>query len=80
MIIRLCQEHLAKSKEAYVPHFIWALLAGLRLIWAGIASIIHGCVPGFFQGTAAKTVIDLYHKRLVGHPNKEYQDYIDSKK
>lgn len=80
MIIRLCREHLAKSKEDYIPHFVWALLAGFRLIWAGIASIIHGFIPGFFPGTAAKTVIDLYHKRLVDHPNKEYQDYINTKK
>ena len=74
------KEHLDKSKENYFSHFVWALLAGLRLIWAGIASIIHGFVPGWFPGTAAKTVIDLYHQRLVGHPNKEYRDYIDSKK
>ena len=74
------KEHLDKSQENYFSHFLWALLAGLRLIWAGIASIIHGFVPGWFPGTAAKTVIDLYHQRLVGHPNKEYQDYINSKK
>lgn len=74
------RKHLDKSKEHYTSHAVWAWLAGFRLIWAGIASIIHGIVPGWFPGTAAKTVIDLYHQRLVGHPNKEYQDYIDSKK
>jgi hypothetical protein len=70
------KEHLDKSKENYFSHIVWATLAGLRLIWCGIASIIHGIVPALFPGTAAKTVIDLYHKRLVNHPNKEYQDYI----
>lgn len=73
-------EHLKKSKETYFPHFIWAFLSGLSLIWAGIASIIHGFVPAIFSGTAAKTVIDLYHRRLTDHPNKEYQDYINSYK
>ena len=63
-----------------MPHFIWAVLAGFRLLYAGIASIVHGFVPAFFPGAAAKTVIDLYHKRLVDHPNREYQDYINSKK
>ena len=29
-----------------------------------------------FPGTAAKTVIDLYHERLVDHPNKDYEEYI----
>ena len=69
------KNHLNKSKEAYLSHLIWAVTAGIRMIWAGIASIIHGLIPGFFQGTAAKTVIDMYHQRLVDHPNKEYQDY-----
>lgn len=79
-MIKKSKEHLEKSQESYGSHFIWAKIAGLRLIWAGIASIIHGLVPAFFPGTAAKTVIFLYHKRLLDHPNTEYQDYIDSLK
>lgn len=73
------KEHLKKSQENYYSHACWALLAGLRLILAGIASLIHALIPGYFQGTAAKTVIDLYHKRLVNHPNVEYQNYIKTK-
>lgn len=73
-------EHLKKSKETYIPHFYWAFSSGLSLMWSGVASIIHGFVPALFPGTAAKTVIDLYHKRLMDHPNKEYQDYINSYK
>jgi hypothetical protein len=79
-MIKKSKEHLEKSQESYGSHFVWAKIAGLRLIWAGIASIIHGLIPAFFPGTAAKTVIFLYHKRLLDHPNKEYQDYIDSLK
>jgi hypothetical protein len=79
-MIKKSNEHLVKSQEGYMSHFVWAELSGLRLIWAGIASLIHGLVPGMFPGTAAITVIDLYHKRLVNHPNTDYQDYIDSKK
>jgi hypothetical protein len=71
--------HLEKSNETYTSHLLWAILAGFKLIWSGIASIVHGIVPGIFTGTAAKTVIDLYHQRLVDHPNKEYQDYIKQK-
>ncbi len=71
------KEHLTKSKETYFSHLIWAILAGFRLLWAAVASFIHGFFPNLFPGTAAKTVIDLYHKRLVNHPNKEYQNYID---
>ena len=71
-------EHLNKSQEGYVSHLVWAEMSGLRLILAGLASIVHGLVPGLFPGTAAMTVIDLYHKRLIDHPNNEYQNYINS--
>lgn len=77
MLVRKSKEHLGKSQENYFSHFKWAIVSGLRLIWAGLASIVHGIVPGFFPGTAAKTVIFLYHKRLVNHPNSEYKDYIN---
>ena len=71
------KKHLEKSQERYFSHFIWANYAGIKMILVGCTSIIHGIVPAWFQGTAAKTVIDFYHKRLVNHPNKEYQEYIN---
>lgn len=70
--------HLEKSQEKYFSHMIWAITSGFKLIWAGISSLLHAIVPGWFPGTAAKTIIDLYHQRLVDHPNSEYQDYIKS--
>lgn len=68
--------HLKSSEETYVNHLLWASYAGFKMIFVGISSIIHGIVPAFFTGTAAKTIIDFYHKRLINHPNKEYADYI----
>jgi hypothetical protein len=72
------REHLEKSKETYLSHLLFAILAGFKLLVAALASFIHGFFPNLFPGTAAKTVIDLYHKRLVNHPNKDYQTYINS--
>jgi hypothetical protein len=72
------KEHLEKSKETYLSHLLFAILAGFKLLVAALASFIHGFFPNLFPGTAAKTVIDLYHKRLVNHPNKDYQTYINS--
>jgi hypothetical protein len=74
------KEHLKKSKETYSRHLIWATYAGIKMIIVGCSSIVHGIIPAFFQGTAAKTVIDFYHKRLVNHPNNEYQNYINQYK
>ena len=74
------KKHLAKSKETWGRHCVFAFFAGLKLIYSGIASIIHGLVPAFFEGTAAITVIKLYHRRLVNHPNPDYAEYIDNER
>ena len=69
-------QHLKDSQTTYGVHSKWAFSAGFRLIWAGIASLVHAIHPNFFPGTAAKTVIDLYYTRLHNHPNKIYKKYI----
>lgn len=73
-------KHLTKSKVTYLQHIAWAFVAGFRLIYAGIASIIHGLIPSLFDGVPAKTVIDIYHKHLLNHPNSDYQELINSYK
>ena len=70
------KKHLEKSKVTYPGHLIWAVVAGFRLIYAGICSIIHGLIPTLFDGQAPKTIIDIYHSHLVNHPNDEYKDMI----
>lgn len=77
-MIKKSIKHLEKSQEGYVSHFIWAEFSGFKLIIAGLASLIHGLIPGLFPGIAARTVIDLYHQRLINHPNDEYQNYINN--
>lgn len=73
-------KHLEKSQETYVSHGKFAFRAGFKLLKAGLASFIHALIPGYFPGTAAKTVIDLYHERLVNHPNTDYKEYIANKR
>ena len=73
-------QHLKDSNTTYLNHSRWAFWAGIRLIWAGICSIIHAVHPNFFPGTAAKTVIDLYYSRLYNHPNSLYKEYIKEKR
>jgi len=70
-------KHLEDSQESYWSHCWWAVTAGGQMILAGILSIVHGLVPALFPFKSAKTVIDLYYKRLHNHKNKSYQDYID---
>lgn len=74
------KEHLTISKVTYFKHLIWAVVAGVRLIYAGITSIIHGVVPTLFNGTAPKQVIDIYHNHLEDHPNPDYKEMIKNAK
>lgn len=38
-------EHLKSRNIGYIPHFIFAFKAGMVLILAGLASIIHAFLP-----------------------------------
>jgi hypothetical protein len=73
-------KHLSKSNVTYFEHLRWALFAGVRLIYSGFASIIHGINPRLFDGTAPKTIIDIYHSHLVNHPNDDYKEMIKEAK
>ncbi len=73
-------KHLSKSNVTYTQHFVWAFVAGIRLIYSGFASILHGINPKLFDGTAPKTIIDIYHSHLVNHPNDDYKEMIKEAK
>ena len=73
-------KHLTTSKVTYTAHLVWAVVAGVRLIYAGISSIIHGIIPTLFDGVAPKTIIDIYHKHLEDHPNPDYKEMINNVK
>ena len=74
------EKHLSTSKVTYLEHLVWAVVAGVRLIYAGITSIIHGVVPSLFDGTAPKQIIDIYHSHLEDHPNPQYKEMIQDAK
>ena len=71
------RDHLIDSQITYFEHCGFALHAGIKLLAAGAASLIHAIVPQWFPGTAAFTVIDLYKKRLENHPNPIYKSKIN---
>ena len=73
-------DHLNTSKVTYFEHLRWATVAGIRLIYAGITSIIHGVVPSLFDGAAPKQIIDIYHGHLEDHPNPSYKEMINNAK
>jgi hypothetical protein len=43
-------KHLKSRNIQYIPHFKFAVGAGVVLVLAGIASIIHAILPDTFTG------------------------------
>jgi hypothetical protein len=52
-------QHLRQTNQQYWPHFKWAVYAGVLLLYAGLASIIHAIIPPLFPGTSERIVRDL---------------------
>lgn len=59
VIRKIFCQHLEERNKRYWPHFAWAVYAGVLLIYAGIASIIHAIIPPLFSGTSERIVRDL---------------------
>ena len=49
-------DHPRSVGESYGEHFTVALGFGLRLIGAGLACLVHACVPGWFTRTGSRAV------------------------
>ena len=71
------KQHLISSKTTYFEHNKFALYAGVLLLYAGFASIVHALLPNLFPSTAARIVAKLYNKRLKNHPNPDYIKMLD---
>lgn len=52
-IWRAFTEHPASVGESYVGHFMQATGFGLRMIFAGIACVLHGLFPFLFVTTGS---------------------------
>ncbi len=54
-----CKNHLDSVHESYFQHLSFAACFGLRMIGGGMAAIIHGFCPAFFDSKGSKTVFAL---------------------
>jgi hypothetical protein len=57
---RLLTAHPASIGESYAEHLGHATGAGMRLIVAGIACLIHALLPFLFVDTASRTINRLH--------------------
>lgn len=61
----LFTEHPATVGETYTQHLGHALGFGLRMVFAGIACMIHALVPALFVRTGSETVATLYDRMVL---------------
>ncbi|QLC23907.1 hypothetical protein HFP57_01905 [Parasphingopyxis algicola] len=71
--MKLFTNHPNSVGESYLEHMGMAFGFGFRLIWSGIACILHGLFPFLFVSTGSKTVGDL-HDRMIANRNRRSSD------
>lgn len=69
MMKRAFTEHPASVGETYTQHMGMAFGFGGKMVFAGIACLIHGIFPFLFKCTGRKCIEDLHHK-MVTHRNQ----------
>lgn len=62
---RLFIDHPASVGETYGQHFLHAIGFAGRMLWGGIACLIHAFVPGFCCTTGSQLIGELHDKMIV---------------
>ena len=55
-----CRHHLDTVHEGYFKHLLFALRFGACMVGGGLAAIIHGLCPAFFEHTGSRTLFRLH--------------------
>lgn len=63
---RLFTDHPASVNETYGQHLVAASCFGWRMVFAGLACLIHGLLPFLFISTGSNTIRAL-HERMVAN-------------
>lgn len=64
-LIRAFTEHPASVGESYGEHLGRALCFGTRMIFAGIACVVHGVLPFLFVRTGSQAISELNDRLVV---------------
>jgi len=64
-IIRTFTEHPASVGESYTEHLLRALYFGTRMMFAGIACLVHGVLPFLFVRTGSRAIAELNDRMVV---------------
>ena len=64
-LIRAFTEHPASVGETYTEHLVRALCFGTRMVFAGIACLVHGVLPFLFVRTGSRAIAELNDRMVV---------------
>ena len=71
-LIRAFSEHPASVGESYSEHLFRAVYFGTRMVFAGVACLVHGLLPFLFVRTGSRAIAELNDRmvanRRVGLP------------
>jgi len=64
-LIRTFTEHPASVGESYTEHLFRAMYFGTRMMFAGIACLVHGVLPFLFVRTGSRAIAELNDRMVV---------------
>jgi Family of unknown function (DUF6356) len=64
-LIRAFTEHPASVGESYAEHLGRALCFGTRMIFAGLACLVHGVLPFLFVRTGSQAISELNNRMIL---------------
>jgi hypothetical protein len=64
-LIRAFTEHPASVGESYTEHLFRAACFGTRMVFAGVACLVHGVLPFLFVRTGSRAIAELNDRMVV---------------
>jgi hypothetical protein len=64
-LIRAFTDHPASVGESYGVHLLRAVSFGTRMVFAGIACLVHGVLPFLFVRTGSRAIAELNDRMVV---------------
>jgi len=62
---RAFTEHPASVGESYSEHLFRAVYFGTRMVFAGVACLVHGVLPLLFVRTGSRAIAELNDRMVV---------------
>ena len=63
--MRAFTEHPASAGESYTEHLLRAVYFGARMVFAGIACLVHAVLPFLFVHTGSRAIAELNDRMVV---------------